>query len=242
MTIETVTRADRSQTVRPPRRNSVPGWLVESEGKSELVLIEIEPSSEGIFKQIHRSTSANDKAYQLFLQAKLLCLNDYLEQGYEYPISLLDKYDQHSVLFFSRQKNGVVNGTLRVCFDSADGLAVADSIPAQFARYRQRGLLMSEPGRFSLKRGSKLRGAFLRAIYQLAVACRIDVYLLQVRENHASYYERLFGAVSLPSDDAPPGCCNLRWDIKRTPAYFFEKLGQGQSDLKHLLSNLGELA
>jgi len=223
-----------------PRNKSVPTAIRPSGRNDEIVLIEIGSANDCIFEKIHRTRNTADDCYKLFVQAKQVCLDDFRSRGYIYSMSLVDNHDPHSVIFFSRDERGRVNGVLRVCFDSEHLLPLVGSIPEEFSQLRRQNLKLAEPGRFSLKPDCKLLNRYLSAIYQLAVLSEVDRYLLQVRAEHAPFYARTFGATALPSVDAPEGCVNQLWDISRTPERFFQVFGEDQTDLKRLLINSGE--
>ncbi len=199
-------------------------------------LIEINAGSGDLFLSLDTIADKSGRAKKTFSQCKRLCQKIYGELYPDYTVECEEVYDKCSCIFFTRDQRRIT-GMMRVCFDSKYGLPVQPSLSSEIAALRACNVKIAEPGRFVIDNADGLYGKYMRAIYQLAILNDVDTFLLQVRDEHADFYQRCCGAVELDSSKAPSGCTNLCWSIPNTHQRFFRAFGRDQSELESFCKN-----
>ena len=226
------------------RGGEMPRWIRDAPARPletrGLTLLEIDHEAEGLFVGSLRGDGGAPDWRSAFLGAKAVCQRVYTERYPEYALAVEEPYDANAVLLYSRSSAHVATGVLRVCFDSDRGLPSECSLSPETDTLRRCGVRIAEPGRFAIADGDRPREAlykaYLRALYQVARAAGVEVYLMQVRGRHADFYRRNCAAVDLNSELAAPGCVNLAWNIERTPRRFFRVFGPDQGHLDRFLA------
>ena len=243
MTISTPVRRPAVLPHAPPRTPSrappraIPPGPLPTSG---LTLLELDPLSEALFVGMRRCGSGEPDWRGLFLEAKQVCQRVYSRRYPDYPLALEEPHDANACLLYSRAADGAVSGVLRVCFDSVHGLPAEPSLPFENETLRRCGIRVAEPGRFAIPEGDGLYKGYIRALYQVARAAEVELYLMQVRARHADFYRRNCAASDLDSERAAPGCVNLAWNIRRTPHRFFRVFGADQDHLRRFLAARGD--
>lgn len=194
-------------------------------------LVEINAASGDLFLSLDTVTGNATRANSTFAKCKQLCQKVYGELYPDYEMEAEEVYDNCAWIFYTKSE-GQINGMMRVCFDSQHGLPVQPSLSSEIAALRACNVKIAEPGRFVIDNADGLYAKYMKAIYQLAVLSDVDTFLLQVRNEHANFYQRCCGAVELDSSKAPPGCTNLCWSIPDTDARFFRAFGRDQTQLE----------
>ena len=202
-------------------------------------MLELDQNRDELFVSLRHCGTDESRWPPAFDEAKRLCQAVYASLYPDYALAPTEAYDASACLLYSRGAGGDVTGMLRVCFDSPAGLPIGASLGREIDTLRSCGVSVGEPGRFVIPDGRVLYKAYLRAIYQIAVHCELDVYLMQVRSEHADFYRRNCAASDIGGEDVTPGCTNLAWNIERTPPRFFRAFGADQNHLRTFLDGQG---
>jgi len=179
------------------------------------------PKDKNIFRMIRRSVKLGYPDYARYLECKAFTKTQYEHffeaESYVSNMKIVEPHDKQSVILFSTDKYGCVNGTLRICKDSELGLPMGKDVPCVISDLRRRGLFIGEPGRFCQ---STYAGMY--------------AYLMQCRLDQQTFYENQVAAEALPIP-APEGCVNMIWRIANTPEKFIHRFGHTQEQLEALL-------
>lgn len=197
--------------------------------QSGAIVIELStrcPRYSGFRRLFNKEMLQKDSA---FVAARQNVIKSYQAAGYiDYTVLPTDIYDLESVHFVSRNTNGGVNGTLRICKDSKHGLPAAEFAPKTHEMLKRRDREVSEAGRFTAN-GLAACKQIVSAAFQFGQLMKVDFWL-QVRKEHAPFYIRHCGAEPI-GGRAPAGCKNLIWQINNTPTDFYTTFGNNQTEL-----------
>jgi hypothetical protein len=195
---------------------------------------------ENVFKQINLSADQAEDSYPRYIEckafAKFVYDKRYKGESYVAKMRMLEPHDKHSIFVYSVDRDGWVNGTLRLCLDSDIGLPMADSVANVIDQYRKQGLVVAEPGRFASSTAKS--HCLISAAYEIAHYVGIDVYMMQCRADHRAFYQSQCGAEVLAGYSAPEHCINMIWPIANTPDSFIERFGNNRESLLALMSTL----
>jgi hypothetical protein len=170
-----------------------------------------------------------------FVAARNRVIRDYKAAEYtDYPVTLTDKHDLKSVHFVSRNRRGLVNGTVRICMDSELRLPAAHYAPNTYWQLKRQPQKIAEAGRF-VSDGLAVCKRIVSAAYQFGKLMQVDLWM-QVRDEHADFYKRHCGAKPT-GGGTPSGCQNLIWRINKTPVEFYDTFGADQSELSRCWQN-----
>lgn len=204
-------------------------------------LIQVAPRYKNdAFMQIQTLVNQTDDNYPRYIEckafAKFIYNKQYKNESYVAQMGMLEPHDKNSVFVYSVDKSGLVNGTLRLCRDSDIGIPMKNSVSELIDKYRLQGLHVAEPGRFATSTTTSHR--LVSAAYEIARYTGIDIYMMQCRSDHRTFYESRCGAELLPGYAAPEHCINMIWTIADTPELFFSHFGDNRDSFQTLMSTL----
>lgn len=192
------------------------------------------------FKQIRQSVQTDSIYYPLYIEckefAKSVYERKYKHEPYVANMAVREPHDKHSVIVYSLDTAGRVNGTLRLCGDSDVGMPMSDDIQEHISTLRRKGLRIAEPGRFATSSCTSHR--LVSAAFEIGCYAGVDLYLMQCRAEHQDFYQSQCAAKELVGYSAPEGCINMVWKIAETPDVFFNRFGSHRESLETLMNEL----
>lgn len=142
-----------------------------------------------------------------------------------------DPYDETAVILFSRDGQGLVNGSARLVMDRELGLPEDAYFPPKVTEYRQSGLALMELGRFVIRGGgASLLKTYYRGFYEVATALGVDVILMAMKPKDVALHRHLMGAELLAENmgvsyGGPYSLACVAWNLARTHTRFFDWIG-----------------
>lgn len=188
-----------------------------------LNIIELDPGASPVISSIDSHVTIQNTRFPDYLWSKFTVAREFNKLFPEYPLAIIEPHDSASVLIFSRAKDNTIDGVIRVCFDVEKSLPIRDYVQTAYSSLKEKNYRLAEAGRMYVKPDSQAFPFFMACIYSLAIQLDIDFYLIQVRNEHASMYRKVFGAQDMHETKSCPGCTHLAWEIATTPSFFMRR-------------------
>lgn len=185
-----------------------------------LNLIELKPHAKPVISSINSRVTLQSNSFPDYLWGKFMIAKEFNKRFPEYPLSIIEPHDSASVLVVSRSEGETIEGAIRVCFDVGEGLPITNYVRSAYVDFKKKNYHLAEAGRMHVRPDSRAFPFFMACIYLLAIQLRIDFYLIQVRDEHARMYRKIFGARDISETKPCSGCTHLAWEIAATPDCF----------------------
>lgn len=145
----------------------------------------------------------------------------------KYKINHNDPLNKQSHILYSRNKDQHIVSTARLTLDSPLGLPDDDVYPREINLYRERGLKLMEFGRFISQGGNlQLIKNYYKSVYLIALAEKVDVIAMTIKDKDIALHRNLMGAYLLSSNmntdnGSQYKMACMSWEVNKTKARFF---------------------
>ncbi len=202
----------------------------------EQTIFQSEINKRGFYK----STVANQLAKQLVAPIKLVQTSTDLydvrelwKQTYRELFPNIkgfhrDPFDCKSRILYTKNTQNKTVSSARLVIDSSLGLPEDSHFPPEVDRYRALGMKLMEYGRFIIQEDNpSMLKAYYKAVYQVAIAEKVDVIMMAMKPNHVAFHRKLIGATLLIDDmklyyGGENKLAALAWEVKDTKERFFK--------------------
>jgi len=138
-----------------------------------------------------------------------------------------DPFDAHSHILYTKDEQYRTVSSARLVVDSPLGLPEDTHFPPEVEMYREMGMKLMEYGRFIIQEDNpSILKAYYKAVYQVAIAEKVDVIMMAMKPNHVAFHRNLIGAYLLADDmkltyGGKNKLAALAWEVKNTKERFF---------------------
>lgn len=138
-----------------------------------------------------------------------------------------DPFDAHSHILYTKDEQHKTVSSARLVVDSPLGLPEDTHFPSEVEMYREMGMKLMEYGRFIIQEDNpSILKAYYKAVYQVAMAEKVDVIMMAMKPNHVAFHRNLIGAYLLTDDmklyyGGNNKLAALSWEVKNTKERFF---------------------
>ena len=157
-----------------------------------------------------------------------------------------DAHDATSLILFSENESGDINGTVRIVFDRKLGLPADEYARKQLDRLRNNHLRLAELSRFAISAEARKKGLvkhYYQAVYSLCAANAIDAMIIIIQQKSVAFHKKRIGAKMLMEDigyhygrdDLQFSC--MSWSIHKTRHAFFKWTGLDDTQRRSALQN-----
>ncbi len=138
-----------------------------------------------------------------------------------------DVLDDSALTLYTRDKNGHINSTVRLCVDGPYGFPQ----DRYLTEYRETGVRLMELGRFIINEGNlELLKDYYRAFFSIAKNLQSDAIVMSMQPSHISFHQKLIGVDVIAEDTetygGPYSLACVVWELKATSQKFFTWIGR----------------